>query len=318
MTTLDARYEPAPTVPDRPTDHPTGHPNSHPAEQAGLLAAELAASRRRELAGFLRNRRERIAPEQVGLPAGGRRRTPGLRREEVALLSGLGITWYTWLEQGRDIRVSPQVLEAVSRTLQLDRHERAHLFTLADLPLGIDPTECYAVSPAVRALLDKLDPFPACVLNARYDVLAHNRGYTATSGDLDSVPVAERNGLWLAFASPGRRALVVDWDEAVRRMVGLFRSAMADHVGEPAWKHLVQRLQEVSPDFRELWNRHDVEGPENLTKRLLHPQAGLLTFTYSSLWLTPNLGVRLVVYIPGDAHTIETMSRIEDLVPPPI
>ncbi|MDX6255940.1 MAG: hypothetical protein QOJ11_2274 [Frankiales bacterium] len=305
MTTLDERYGPAPTLSDLP-EHPR------------VPAVVLAASRRRELADFLRSRRERITPEQVGLPTGGRRRTPGLRREEVALLSGLGVTWYTWLEQGRDIRVSPQVLEAVSRTLRLDRHERAHLFTLADLPLGFDPTECYAVSPVVHALLDKLDPFPAAVMNARYDVLAYNRGYVGTSGDLDALPLAERNSMWLAFTSPGRRALVVDWDEAVRRMVGLFRSAMADHVGEPAWKHLVQRLEEVSPDFRELWHRHDVDAPENLTKRLLHPQAGLLTFTYTSLWLTPNMGLRLMVYTPSDAHTIEVLSRLDELVPPPI
>jgi hypothetical protein len=308
MTSLDERYGPAPTVLQEPAELSADEPQ--------LPVAVLAASRRRELAGFLRSRRERISPEQVGLPSGGRRRTPGLRREEVALLSGLGVTWYTWLEQGRDIRVSPQVLEAVSRTLRLDRHERAHLFTLADLPLGVDSTECYAVTPVVRALLDKLDPFPAAVVNARYDVLAYNRGYLGTSGDLELLPLAERNSLWLAFASPARRALIVDWDEAVRRMVGLFRGAMADHVGEPAWRNLVQRLEQVSPEFRELWHRHDVEAPENLTKRLLHPQAGLLTFTYSNLWLTPGMALRLIVYTPSDARTLETLSRLEDLVPP--
>jgi MmyB-like transcription regulator ligand binding domain/Helix-turn-helix domain len=308
VTSLDERYGSAPTVLEEPAELS--------ADQAQLPVAVLAASRRRELAGFLRSRRERISPEQVGLPSGGRRRTPGLRREEVALLSGLGVTWYTWLEQGRDIRVSPQVLEAVSRTLRLDRHERAHLFTLADLPLGVDSTECYAVTPVVRALLDKLDPFPAAVVNARYDVLAYNRGYLGTSGDLELLPLAERNSLWLAFASPARRALIVDWDEAVRRMVGLFRGAMADHVGEPAWRNLVQRLEQVSPEFRELWHRHDVEAPENLTKRLLHPQAGLLTFTYSNLWLTPGMALRLIVYTPSDARTLETLSRLEDLVPP--
>jgi hypothetical protein len=154
------------------------------------------------------------------------------------------------------------------------------------------------------------------VVNARYDVLAYNRGYLGTSGDLELLPLAERNSLWLAFASPARRALIVDWDEAVRRMVGLFRGAMADHVGEPAWRNLVQRLEQVSPEFRELWHRHDVEAPENLTKRLLHPQAGLLTFTYSNLWLTPGMALRLIVYTPSDARTLETLSRLEDLVPP--
>ena len=315
MTTLDARYAEARTVSGAPPDVALGDQDAA-AEQ--LSRSALGEPRRRELADFLRSRRERISPEQVGLPSGGRRRTPGLRREEVALLSGLGVTWYTWLEQGRDIRVSPQVLEAVARTLQLDRHERAHLFTLADLPLAPERSECNAVTPALRLLLDRLDPFPACIMTARCDVIAYNKAYVATSGDLDSLPVAERNNLWLAFASAGRRALIVDWEESVRRIVGLYRSAMADHVGEPAWRTLVQRLEQVSPDFRELWHRHDVEAPENLTKRLLHPQAGLLTFTYSSLWLAPRLGARLMTYTPLDARTARVLENIDELDPPPL
>jgi len=306
VTTLQERYEQAPTVSTPLAEHPRPP------------VAVLAASRRQELADFLRSRRERITPEQVGLPSGGRRRTPGLRREEVALLSGLGVTWYTWLEQGRDIRVSPQVLEAVARTLHLDRHERSHLFTLADLPLAPDARECNVVTPALRLVLQQLDPFPACVMTARYDVLAYNRAYVAVSGDLDLLPVEERNNLWLAFASADRRALLIDWDEAVRRIVGMYRSAMADHVGEPAWTNLVDRLEQVSPDFREMWNRHDVEAPENLTKRLLHPQAGLLTFTHNSLWLAPRLGARLMTFTPLDDRTSRVLDRIDELEPPPL
>jgi hypothetical protein len=206
----------------------------------------------------------------------------------------------------------------VARTLQLDRHERSHLFTLADLPLAPSGRDCNAVTPALRLLLDRLDPFPSCVMTARYDVLAYNKAYVATSGALDSLPVEERNGMWLAFASAGRRALIVDWDESVRRMVGHYRSAMADHVGEPSWRNLVQRLEQVSPDFRELWHRHDVEAPENLTKRLLHPQAGLLTFTYNSLWLAPRFGARLMTYTPLDERTSQVLERIDELEPPPL
>jgi transcription regulator MmyB-like protein/helix-turn-helix protein len=306
VTTLEARYEQIPAVSTASPDH------SRPP------GAVLAASRRQELADFLRSRRERITPEQVGLPSGGRRRTPGLRREEVAQLSALGVTWYTWLEQGRDIRVSAQVLEAVARTLQLDRHERSHLFTLADLPLAPDARECNVVTPSLRMVLQKLDPFPACVMTARYDVLAYNQAYVAVSGDLDALPVEERNNLWLAFASADRRALIVDWEEAVRRIVGLYRSAMADHVGEPAWTNLVERLEQISPEFRELWHRHDVEAPENLTKRLLHPQAGLLTFTYNSMWLAPRFGARLMTYTPQDDRTARVLDRISELEPPPL
>ena len=132
-----------------------------------------AAIRRRELAAFLRSRRERISPEQIGVPPGGRRRTPGLRREEVAQLAGVGVTWYTWLEQGRDINPSELVLESIARTLLLDRHEQEHLFALAGLAARGPSSELATPLPAaVQVLLDQLDPLPAGVLNARYDILA--------------------------------------------------------------------------------------------------------------------------------------------------
>jgi transcriptional regulator with XRE-family HTH domain len=305
MTTLAEQPEPYAATPPAP------HERTPVRLGAGL-------SRRRELADFLRNRRERVTPEQVGLPSGGRRRTPGLRREEVAMLSGLGVTWYTWLEQGRDIRVSAQVLEAIARTLRLDRYERAHLFTLADVPVVLEGSECRVVTPAVRAVLDQLDPIPACVLNGRYDVLAWNRAYRAVSGDMDLLPVEERNAMWLAFTSPGRREMLVDWDESTHRMVGLYRSAMADHLGEPAWKNLVDRLEQVSPEFAELWHRHEVLAPENMTKRLLHPQAGLLSFTFTNLWVAPRLGARLSIYTPLDERTSDALADIDTLTPPPV
>jgi hypothetical protein len=278
--------------------------------------AELGASRRRELGDFLRNRRERITPAQVGLHSGGRRRTPGLRREEVAQLSGLGVTWYTWLEQGRDIRASQQVLEAIARTLQLDRHERSHLFTLADSPVVAAVDDSHALGPEIHALLTQLDPFPVSVINARYDVLAWNGAYARVSGDLATLPVEERNGLWLAFTSPYRRSMMVDFDESVGRMIALYRAAMAEHVGEPSWRGLVQRLSEVSPAFVELWDRHDIVAPENLTKRLLHPELGLLHFVCTNLWLDQHRGLRLMTYTPLDEATREAMNRVYEVSAP--
>src|SRR3954463_5816046 len=127
----------------------------------------VANDRRKELASFLRSRRERVAPMEMGLPAGRRRHTPGLRREEVATLAGVGVTWYTWLEQGRDLRVSEQVLDATARTPSLDPRELSHLFTLAGSPLTAIEAECHAVSPEQHALLAKLHPYPAIVTNGR-------------------------------------------------------------------------------------------------------------------------------------------------------
>jgi transcriptional regulator with XRE-family HTH domain len=280
--------------------------------EAGEVADRRAghAIRRQELAGFLRSRRERIAPQQVGLPPALRRRTPGLRREEVATLAGVGVTWYTWLEQGRDINASPQVLDAVARTLLLDPHERDHLFRLADLPDGPSPAECKALPPTAQLLLDQLAPYPACIRNARYDILAWNRAFDQLMGPLAELPYEERNSLWRLFTSATCRASTLDWEEGTRRMVAEYRAAMAEHVAEPAWKCLVSRLSKASPEFAELWERHEVASPENLTKRFLHPEVGLLRLNYTHLWLGQRLGTRMTTYTPADE---ETEARLLDL-----
>jgi transcriptional regulator with XRE-family HTH domain len=282
------------------------------------IQLDAAALRRKELASFLRSRRERLTPDQLGLPEYGRRRTPGLRREEVAQHAGVGVTWYTWLEQARDINVSEQVLDAIARTLMLDPHERGHLFTLAGSPLMEIGPDCMPVSPEVRLLLDKLHPYPAIVTNGRYDLLAYNRAFTVLVGDLDEVPYDQRNTMWLAFTSPSMRKSLPDRESAVRRMVGQYRAAMADHVAEPVWKCQVKRLQEASPEFAELWQRHDIAAPENLTKRFVHPELGALSFCYTNLWLSQRLGVRLLTYTPRDAQTETQLDRIDDLEPRPV
>jgi len=269
-----------------------------------------AASRRQELAAFLRSRRERISPEQVGLPLTGRRRTPGLRREEVAHLAAVGVTWYTWLEQGRDIHVSSQVLDSVARTLQLDPTERAHLFVLAGSEDPAPVVDCPTVTPAVRTLLDQLEPLPAAVLNSRFDILAFNRAYTRILGDLDALPFEDRNVMWLAFTDSYFASVLVDRESAREAVVARFRTAMADHGAEPAWKCLLQRLRQASPDFEAMWERHEVEGLGNGLKRFLLPGVGLLRVEYTNLWLGPRPSTRLTFYTPLDE---ETRGRLEQL-----
>jgi transcriptional regulator with XRE-family HTH domain len=258
--------------------------------------------RRRELAAFLRSRRARITPEQVGLPDAGRRRTPGLRREEVAQLAGVGITWYTWLEQGRDINASEQVLAAIAATLRLDPYERSHLFTLAGAPEPPAEKECRAVSPAIHTMLAKLEPFPAAVHNARTDILAHNRVYDWLL-DVDKLPFEERNSLLQCFTNPAWRARMRDWEDGVPRSVAQLRAAMAEHVGEPSWKALIKRLRQESPRFEALWNQHEVQPMRNLTKRFVHPEAGLLSFDYTHLWFGRRSEIRLTTYTPADEET---------------
>jgi transcriptional regulator with XRE-family HTH domain len=226
-----------------------------------------------------------------------------LRREEVAQLAGVGVTWYTWLEQARDIKPSPQVLEAIARTLRFDAHERSHLFTLAGVATAPACDECEMLFPTARTLLDALEPNPAVLLNARWDVLAYNAVYRSFFSDLDAIPREERNCLWLAFTDPEWRHVVVDWEEAVARMVGEYRAAMAEHLDDPTWRSLVERLLDVSPEFAARWERHEVRRMESSRKRVRHPEAGLLIVDYTNLWLDPIRGARIVAFTPTDEHT---------------
>jgi len=277
--------------------------------------AGIREARRAELAAFLRERRGRLTPEAVGLPPGVRRRTPGLRREEVAQLAGVGVTWYTWLEQGRDINASAQVLDAIARTLRFDEIERAHLFTLAGTADGSAQTRCSQLSPAVELVLDRLEPYPALAVNGRYDILDYNRVWLSAFPRLGTLPREDQNCLWLLFTCQEWRRTVLDWDEAAARMVAQYRAAMAEHVAEPAWKGLIARLNRASPEFAEVWARHDIRGPENAIKRIQHPLVGLLRLSYTYLWLDPGLGTRIVTYTPADTRTagkLESLQRMLD------
>ncbi|MFD9262231.1 helix-turn-helix transcriptional regulator [Streptomyces sp. NPDC059538] len=270
--------------------------------------------RRHELAEFLRSRREQITPEQVGLVRGPRRRTPGLRREEVAHLSSVGVTWYTWLEQARDIQVSAQVLDAVARALLLDVSEREHLFALAGSLDPAPPADCPSVTPAVRALLDQLGHIPACVQNSRYDTVAYNATYGRLLCDLDRKPPEDRNCMWLAFTDPEWREAVVDLPSTHRIMAARFRAAMAEHLAEPAWTTLLARLEGASAEFRKVWARHEVVGGQVAkAKYIRNAHVGMLHVEHTNLWLGPRTGPRLVTYVPLDEETRERLEALAEL-----
>lgn len=265
--------------------------------------------RRDELGAFLRSRRARITPEQVGLPLHGRRRTPGLRREEVAQLAGIGVAWYTWLEQGRDIKASEQVLAAISRTLRLDPHEHVHLFVLAGAPEPPTDIMCDAITPSMRMMMTKLDPYPVVVRNARCDLLEYNRGYMWLMGDVDAIPLADRNVLVQCLLNPAWRTRTLGWETHVPRIVAGFRSAMAEHVAEPSWQALVNRLEAESPFFKELWHQHDVTAEPVRTKCYQHPTAGRLTFTVEHLHAGLRSEITVSTYTPADGETAAKVSR---------
>jgi len=240
-------------------------------------------ARRDELADFLRNRRASVQPDEVGLPNGGRRRTPGLRREEVAQLAGVGTTWYTWLEQGRDVRASLDVLEAIAKALRLTPAERGHLILLGRGEQAPPLTAtAEKVSPTVKRLIKNLGANPACLLGRRNDLLASNRAYEVVFGDPERVAKPYRNNLWLTFMDPARRELYAsNWERGARLAVARFRADSAKHIGDPAFEELIAALNEASPEFREWWKRHEVAGTGEGRKNLKHPVAGNLVFEHA-------------------------------------
>ncbi|MBL1104974.1 helix-turn-helix domain-containing protein [Streptomyces sp. 5-8] len=257
--------------------------------------------RRPELAAFLRGRRARVTPADVGMPPGLRRRTPGLRREEVAQLSGVGVTWYTWLEQGRPINASPQVLDAVARTLRLDPPEREHLYRLAEVPFQADPEGLIRkISPQVQGIVDALDPLLAVVYNSRYDVLANNAAYR----DLFLVPEAPDTGLpnvlWTLFTLPEGICPLVNREEELPLMVATLRSSYGRHVGEPTWEEYIRGLSAASPWFAELWASGEVVPPGPRVKTFRHAAVGELRMTSQSLSIDGMPECRIVAYSPDD------------------
>src|SRR5215467_8404131 len=210
--------------------------------------------RRSELAAFLRSRRERVTPEDVGLPAGSRRRTAGLRREEVAQLAGVGVTWYTWLEQGRPIRASVQVLEAVARTLRLDAIERQHLFRLAEAPDTTYPDES---GPLLRPQIQV--------------VLAWNTAYEVLFPYIAQASAGERNALLYCFTRPDCCTAVQNRADQLAAMVAQLRAAYGHHVGDPAWTSFIRRMEAASPEFTTIWATQDVAQPAQYVKVFRHP-----------------------------------------------
>jgi transcriptional regulator with XRE-family HTH domain len=257
-----------------------------------------------ELAEFLRNRRARRQPADVGISTLGQRRTPGLRREEVATLAGISATWYTWLEQAREIGVSRNVLARLSGVLGLDPAERAHVFRLAGHMPPVretpPPSECGAPH---QMLLAQLDPNPAVLTNRRLDVIAWNRGYELLCGDLGSLPRSDRNLLWLTFMDPRVRALSTQWETEASAILGQFRDRLGDRVAEPATRALVARLQEASADFRRLWQAMAVAPSRPRRRPIVHPRLGRIELETMELAVSDGGGVTVIASLapPGSA-----------------
>ena len=261
------------------------------------------ARTRTELAEFLRNRRSRISPEEVGLQASGRRRTPGLRREEVAAMAGVGITWYTWLEQGRDIGVSSEFLDDLCKVLKLDPAERRHLYMLTQKrPPKESARTAYTVPVVIRDMLFRLPDNPAFVLNLRWDVLAWNGAGDKLFGFSDQ-PQETRNMLWMTFADERLRARLSPWEEQARRLLTSFKRDFVQSPQDAELISLTENLSRMDDAFRLWWKRPDIDGLCNGKRTFDLDHLGEVTLSHLTMILDNDRQLRLVYYTPLDEAT---------------
>lgn len=265
------------------------------------------------LAEFLQSRRARLRPEQFHLPDFQRRRARGLRREELAQLIGVGVSWYTWLEQGRDIQVSTQVLERLASILQLGDEERRHLFLLAQGPLPpLDAADTRATAPnaAAQAILNGFI-YPARLLDQRLNVVGWNESARSVFGDYALRSARERNVAWFHFLHPASRAFEVHWEQQARRCLASLRARHDQYPADPWLNELIAELQQASPEFRAWWPEHDIVLDCGSLYEINHPTAGRLALHPTVFPMPEQPELQMIVYTPFD-HA-ETAARLRAL-----
>ena len=268
------------------------------------------------LGTYLRDRRARLDPAALGLPAM-RRRTPGLRREEVAQRAHVSATWYTWLEQGRGGAPSPDVLDRLARALKLTVAEREHLYLLAERrPPEVRYDAAERISPRLQYVLDALEFCPAIVKNNVWDIVAWNRAASTILTDYDSMPPERRNGLRMLFTDPRLKAAYSHWEADARFVVAVFR---ADTVRAGASKRagkLVADLCRLSPEFEAMWNDHDVRLDEENTKRFTPPGGRSIALEYSALAVDGQPGLTMMIFTPSTPRDAAVVRSLVGGAPP--
>lgn len=267
----------------------------------------LMTGDRLELARFLKDRRARLGPEDVGLVKGRRRRTPGLRREEVAQLADISVEWYKWLEQAREVRASAQTLERIGHALRLEPAEVRHLLLLSGHTRDEYGrfAEGEGVSTTLQRVLDELLPCPAYIHGRRWDVLAWNQAANLVLGDFNALGGMERNCLYMGLLG-SLRDMIPDWEDHAKGMVAAFRAAYAPYRGEPWFDELISALSLHSSEFARWWNEPTVRGWRDGVKRFHHPKLGELVFEHAGFDLADErlTSLRLVIMLPSeDADT---------------
>jgi transcriptional regulator with XRE-family HTH domain len=275
-------------------------------------STNFSAEQRAELADFLRTRRARLTPQEVGLPAGTRRKVTGLRREEVAELAGIGATWYTWLEQGREVNVSTRTLEQLADALRLAPQERRYLFALAGQQTPAINTEGDDVMmEGLRGMLRSLEPGPAYVVNECWDLVAWNEAAVKVFGNFEDKPVRERNLMWLLFTDPYFRKLHLDWNAFAYCILMGLRGELGSVPSNPRLAEVTSALRQSSKEFRTWWSAHDVVLPVERSKVLKHPKVGQLTLNLTILQVFRAPHLKLFSFTPAEGT--DTAKRLASL-----
>ncbi|MFT8321589.1 MAG: helix-turn-helix transcriptional regulator [Bacillus sp. (in: firmicutes)] len=267
------------------------------------------------LSEFLKTKRAKITPQMVGLPAGIRRRTPGLRREEVAQLAGVSTTWYTWLEQGRDIQVSVSVLEAIAEALQLNKDERKYLHGLA-IEEGdksvYSEEEPPVITPSLKKIMEELQYCPTIISDRRCYIVGWNEAAAHIFVDFKEIPLEKRNILELLFSRKEFRTLAVNWEHFVKGFIAIFRTYYGQYVADEWYTSFIERMEADYQDFSKLWNESEVSSAPEVLIEFRHAKLGKLLFDLTSFQVQGNHDLRCSVYTPVEGTTTE--SKLKRLV----
>ncbi|MFE4711699.1 helix-turn-helix transcriptional regulator [Paenibacillus sp. NPDC056722] len=272
-------------------------------------------TRLQALSDFLKARRAAISPSSVGLPEGSRRRTPGLRREEVAQLAGVSSTWYTWLEQGRDIKVSSSVLDCIAAALQMTKDERKYLFALA-LETGagnpvLPQEEPSAISPSLQKILQELKYCPTIISDRRCGIVGWNEAAAHVFLNFSKLPVEERNMIRLLFVRKEFQRLAVNWEQFVSGYLSIFRAYYGQYVEDQWYDDFIAEMRGTHPDFNELWEQSRVSTAPDVVLEFRHAKAGKMLFHLTSLQVHGTTDLRCSIYTPaGDSNTEAKLKQL--------
>lgn len=266
------------------------------------------------LSEFLTKQRAKIQPEAAGLPAGTRRRTPGLRREEVAQLAGVSTTWYTWLEQGRDIKVSSSVLDCIANALRLTQDERKYLYSLA-LDTGtahaVSQQDQVQISPSLQRILLELTHCPTIISDRKCRIVGWNEAAAHVFIDFSQMAVEERNMIRLLFSRKEFKRLAGNWNEFVRGFLSIFRTYYGQYLDDPWYDQFLEEMRALHPEFQTLWEESQVSSAPDVLIEFRHARAGKMLFQLTSLQVQGENDLRCSIYTPAaDSNTEQKLQRL--------